>query len=217
MMKQINVVKMCGDVLEVSEDVMKLKTIERTFNGNEYEEIHTVYCDNHGQKKGDRVKFFGSLKTIKSNLGPQTIIDADKTTLAKATKKEKSCNVAKIVGKAPQTFQFFPRAEGKMAFGNLLLLTGEETDGAQFHRGVFFGQIAHYFSRMCNRNSIVQMIGRIRNREYVDNDGESRTMLEVIVDPDQTKVLKRGKVVDEFADYNAKDLDPAAKPELQAI
>ena len=200
-MKETNLVKILGTVMDCSADIMMVKTTDRTFRGDEYSELHEVHADNHGFKPEDRVQFFGELKTTEGAFGPKTIIAADKNTLKKALKKDADVNIAKIIGRNPQAFQFFPRAEGKMAFGNLLVLTGEENN-AQFHRGVFFGNLAHLFSRMCSKNSIVQLIGRIKNREYTDQEGESRTMLEIMTDPDRTKVLKRGVTVDEFADYD---------------
>lgn len=207
--KNVNLVKLLGDVVDVNSDILRIKTNETDFAGTDYEEFHEVHCNGHGKKVGDRVLLYGHMKTIDTELGPKTVIFSAAENMTKAMKKDKSKNIAKVVGMNPFSFQFFPRAEGKQAFGNLLIVSDidKDTNKGQFHRGVMFGNLATMFSRACTKRSIVSIIGRLKNREYKTDTGY-RTILEIMVDDDQGKILRRGEIIDEFADFETKDEVP---------
>lgn len=193
----MNKLILAGEIVEKG-DVIMMTTTEFSSDGREFTEDHEIHFakkkDSASIKAGDKIRVMGHLKRNDDNI---TIIEI----LSPPEKHEDDddLNVARIVGKAHRTFEFYPRAEGRVALGNLLV-TVENT----IYRGVAFGHLAHTLHRNCSKGSDVQLEGRLRTREYEDRDGDMQSMLEIVADPDFTKVLKKAAIVDRFEQYEEK-------------
>jgi hypothetical protein len=206
---EFNGVRLIGTVKTVVENKALIETVNVGSDGQEYSEIHVVEGD-FSKFEGKRVNIIGRLATVDTEDGRrETIIQAQ--VITKAKKGEPDQNIAKFVGNAARSFQYFPRtADGKMAFGNLLLVNGPE-DKPQFVATKAFGHLANSLNRGAVRGSKVQVVGPIRYREY-EQDGESRTALEIVAQPDLTKVLKVAKVEDPFAGVHMDNNQAADEP-----
>ena len=202
---QFNGIKLVGDVLAVSSTGLLMETKSQT---GEFSETHEVLVKPKkalkALKEGMRIKLFGTLDQIDK----RTKIVADAKSITECDADEGYVNLAKLIGRTAGTFQYYAPSFGKQAFGNLLI----EVKGTLF-RSVLFAALATGFDRICKRNSIVQVQGRLRKREFSNNDGNTDSMLEIIADPDETKVLKVAVSVDEFAEWGAA---PEAKTKAKA-
>ena len=203
-----NAVKLVGTVEAIEGDRALFLTKNTSQDGTVYEERHVVESDK--LEVGKRYLIVGQLATVGEQGERETIIIALKATKAKKTDADQ--NIAKVVGRMAQSFQYFGRTEGgKVAFGNALMVTGPE-DSPQFHRGVTFGNLANRLDREAKRGAIIQIVGPIRNRPYMQN-GEEKVSVEVIGQPDLTKVLKPAQINDPFADVKLPDQAPATAEE----
>ncbi len=206
---EFNGVRLIGDVQTVVANRALVKTSNVASDGTEYSELHVVEGD-FGKFEGKKVNIIGKLATVdvEDEGRRETIIQAQ--VVAKAKKGEMDQNIAKFVGNAARGFQYFPRtADGKMAFGNLLLVNGPQ-DSPQFVQTKAFGHLANSLNRGAVRGSTVQVVGPIRYREY-EQDGEARTALEIVAQPDLTKVLKVAKIEDPFAGIKMEQAQPATE------
>jgi hypothetical protein len=190
----MNKVILCGSITSVAKGTVTMETTEPSGTGDVYTEVHNITCKPgimKDVKTGKKFKMVGSLGRNDEN---RTQLQAD--SFKKLDKSQPDANMARLTGIAHRSFEFYPRAEGRMAFGNLLV----SVDDIIF-RGVAFGHTAHMLHRGCKRGSTVQLEGRVRAREYQDNQGDDQIMIEVVADPDYTKVLKKAVIVDDrFAD-----------------
>jgi hypothetical protein len=205
---EFNGVRLIGTVQTVVENRALIETVNVSSDGKEYAELHVVEGD-FAKLEGKKVNVIGQLSTVDTEEGRrETIVQAQVVT--KAKKGEIDQNIAKFVGNAARGFQYFPRtADGKMAFGNLLLVNGPQ-ETPQFVQTKAFGHLANSLNRGATRGSTVQVVGPIRYREY-EQDGEARTALEIVAQPDLTKVLKVAKVEDPFAGVKMEQAQAASE------
>jgi hypothetical protein len=187
---EFNGVKLVGDVLALSPTGILLETKSET---GEFSETHEVLVKPKkalkALKEGMRISLFGTLEQIEK----RTKIVADTKSITECDGEE-YVNIARLIGRTAGTFQYYAPSYGKRAFGNLLV----EVGGTLF-RSVLFAALATGFDRMCKRNSTVQVQGRMRKREFSNTAGDIDSMLEIIADPDETKVLAIAQTVDPFA------------------
>jgi hypothetical protein len=179
---------LAGDVVGTDGDKLYMATTDVGSDGREFTQDHEIVCkkkDLKDLKAGDRVKVFGKLGRSDEN---RTVIIS---TQIEPYTDSHDLNVARLVGIAHRTFEFFPRIEGSGAFGNLLVTV----DGV-IYSGTAFGHTANMLSRNCTKGSTVKLQGRIDNREWPDRNGEVQSRTRIIADPDYTKVLEKAKMVD---------------------
>jgi len=192
----MNKLILAGELIQKNDEVILMSTTETSSDGREFTEEHEVHVDKKVMfKVGDRIRVMGRLERSEDNI---TIIKA----IDKITKHEgeDDMNAARITGKAHRTFEFYPRDAGRAALGNILVTV----DNTIF-RGVAFGHLAHTLHRGCTKGSEVQLEGRLRTREYQDREGDMQSMLEIVADPDFTRVIKRAAIVDRFAELEEKE------------
>lgn len=181
---------LAGDVVNVNKDSMTLTTMDVGSDGREFVETHEIIMTKKELKEvkaGNRVRVIGHLGRDDHN---RTVIIGDTVSLHDDLQ---DINVAKLVGKAHRTFEFYPRIEGSGAFGSLLVTVNQT-----IYRGTAFGHTAHMLSRQCLIGSTVRLQGRIRTREYTDRNGDTQRMTEIVAHPDFTKVLEVATIIDPF-------------------
>jgi hypothetical protein len=210
MAKKLQIVNACrltGEVMSVEDDRFTLKTVDKSQDGREFPEEHTVLMDDTSEiVKDDRVTVLGEIDGL--------AVRAKKVEL---TDDPKDVNLAKVVGPTHWRARHFERnpVTGQAPFTNLLLRLDdgdEEGNNRRFMRAVCFQDLAHKVRDLA-RGSIVKAIGRMRHRGYTDNrTGEEAVALEIIADPNYTAVLKKARVVDPFeADAPDPEIPPAAE------
>jgi hypothetical protein len=205
-----------GDVVEVNGDSMKLKTIEVRQNGS-YDSFHTIRTDPaalKGIKVGHKVTLKGRLNRTNEKFSAH--IAADPSTIAKVAKSAPYQNLAVVTGTVPFTAHEMPAAMGSGSFINLAI----EFMG-QIYNGVAFRTMATMYSRVWEKGAQAQLKGRLRERSFVDRNGDEMTSLEIIAeDARQTYIIRRATDNDPFGDYGKVQVgaDPAddAQPEAQA-
>jgi len=196
--QEFNAVKITGTVGTQVENRALIVT-ENTSGEKIFQEHHVVELDDGvSLKEGKRVTVVGKFQTVEAQSGEtETIIRALKIT--KPAKDTPDQNIARVIGKAIGSFKYFPRTEGgKVAFGNLRMVTGEK-DAPTYHQSVAFGNLANRLDRNAKHGAIIQIQGPVRYRPF-NKDGIERTATEVVAMPDVTKVLVEAKVNDPFAD-----------------
>jgi len=201
----MNKLFLAGMVTGKNKSSVTMETTETTATGD-YTETHEVMAPAKLSKEvevGNRYKVTGQLARTEDNI---TVIVADK--FEQHPDSELDLNACRITGKAHRSFEFYPRTDSQAAFGNLLV--SNEENPQLIVRGVAFQHLGHALDREAKRGSTVQIQGRIRHRPY-EAQGEKRKMLEIICDPDFTKVLEKAVVVDLFAE------EAPAEPEAAAI
>jgi hypothetical protein len=189
---EFNGVKLVGDVLALSPTGILLETKSET---GEFSESHEVLVKPKkalkALKEGMKISLFATLEQIEK----RTKIVADTKSITEVDGDEDYVNIARLIGRTAGTFQYWAPSYGKRAFGNLLV----EVKGTIF-RSVLFAACATGFDRICKRDSTVQVQGRLRKREFSNNAGDLDSMLEIIADPDETKVLAIAQTIDPFAE-----------------
>ena len=201
---QFNGIKLVGDILALNSTGLLMET--KSEDG-EYSETHEVLVKPKkalkALKEGMRIKLFGTLDQIDK----RTKIVADPKSITECDADEDYVNLAKLVGRTAGTFQYYAPSYGKQAFGNLLIEVND-----MLFRSVLFAALATGFDRLCKRNSTVQVQGRLRKREFSNRDGDTDSMLEIIADPDETKVLAVAASIDQFAEWGAAPAAEAKAP-----
>jgi len=168
-------------------DCLEIRTIARTPRAD-YPADHMVWLDEPVDTQvGDRVAVIGRVAEDPND--PRGIrLQAENV----ADYEEKlDMNFCEVSGEMAQPFQYFPSAEGKRAFGNILLVV----DGDFYMRGaVLTAAAATFISRSPTIKSgcELQMAGRIQTRQFEQN-GEERESLEIVVDTDKLKVLRKAE------------------------
>jgi hypothetical protein len=195
MAKHQNMLVLQGEVVAKSPTGFTVMTKQSTFSGT-YEHPLAVVSDK-AVEIGERIKLKGALEFT----GSITQIKATEFAAA----GEGYLNVARLVGSTAGAIRFFPADSGKNAFANLLI----ESGGA-LYRTVMFEPLASLFARLCKRGSEVIVQGRLQNREYVTRDGDPGSMLEIVADPDYTRILSVPKADDPFLGFTAIEPAPAA-------
>lgn len=177
-----------GTVVGTDGNMLMIDTMDVGTNGREFVENLVVVCkkkDLKDLKAGDRIKVVGCLGRNDEN---RTIIIGN---TIEPYSDSRDLNMARLVGTAYRSFEFYPRIEGSGAFGNLLV-TVDNT----IYRGTAFGHTAHMLNRDCTEGSEIKLQGRIRIRPYSDREGDMQNMTEIVADPKFTKVLKTAVIVD---------------------
>lgn len=103
-------------------------------------------------------------------------------------------NIGRLVGTTAGALRYLPATDSQQALANALVDTG----GGLF-RVVLFEPQASLWYRLCKRNSEVFCQGRVQNRKYIDREGDEQSMLELIADPDYTRIISVPKANAEFA------------------
>ena len=201
MAKHQNILVLQGEVTLKSANGFKVMTKQTTFSGC-YEHPLDVVSDK-AVEIGERIKMKGCLEFT----GAFTQIRATEFTAP----GDGYLNVARLVGNTAGAIRFFPADAGKNAFANLLI----ESGGSLF-RTVMFEPLASLFSRLCKRGSEVCVQGRIQSREFKTRDGEKGSMLEVVADPDYTRILSVPKADDPFVGFSAIEPAPVTAPATKA-
>ena len=89
---------------------------------------------------------------------------------------------------------YLPATESQAALANALVDTGNG-----LFRVVLFEPQASLWYRLCKRNSEVFCQGRVQHRGYTDRNGDQQSMLELVADPDYTRIVSVPKANAEFA------------------
>lgn len=190
---------LAGTCLSKNKGLMVLETVERTPSNPEgYKETHPISIDNKALKDVNPGKRYRVTGTLVAKVNPETnkgvtILEADAVPTVWKDAEDK--NLARATGLAYRSTEFYGRTETSAAFANLLVLVGKD----MIIRGVAFQNLAHRLDRTCKRGAELQLQGRIRHRLY-ESKGVEGVMVEVVADPDWTKVIKEAVMVDEFAD-----------------
>lgn len=194
-----NVVFLAGTVLDIAGNEVIVETKESTPNG-EFAEQHLVQIGKLPAKikHGTALCLYGELQVDSG----ENYILGDPESVKALTKKELSemtvVNQAQIIAKASQSFDYFPPADNKRAFGNMLLKIADQF----FIRGVAFGPHALALSKKIKTGALVKLVGRLQNRDFDDRQtGETRTAVEIIANRDFTQVLaeaENGSVFDGY-------------------
>jgi hypothetical protein len=203
-MEYVNRIMLSGTVNGKSKEGLMIETSELSFDGNDtYVHLHPVHFDNPNDfkavKKGSTVKIDGKFGRDDERRGR---IEAVKITPNYAGP---DVNKGELQGLAHRSFQFFPATKDKKAFGNVIV----RLDDGLMIRGVCFIPTCHRFERECTTGSWVQVLGRIQHRGYIDRQGNSMTMIEVVGDDDFTNVITSKELQNPF--------DVAAEEGVEAI
>lgn len=182
-------VKMIGDVVKRGNGEFSIKYIGYGRDGKEYPELYDVRHEGKLPKigKDQRLMVLGHTEYDPESM--EIWIQAEKM---EAT-TEPYCNLAKANGTAVGAFQFFERMDSKVSFGNGLI----KTDDGRWQRGVAFGYLATRLARNFRTGAIVRLAGRLRKQVYEKN-GEERSLFEIILDTEGTKILQKAPDGDQF-------------------
>ena len=204
-----NRVLLTGDVLSVSGDSMKLRTIAYTKKNDQVQEwpqIHTVVLNGAKVTEGAKIQMIGKLdifdKITKVSMDPASVQKVAKKATDPKTGYPLYKNIAELKGRLAGEFQFFPRdaIAKKPPMAGFLVAVKDVVSGLdKLFKGVCFDHMAVAWDRVATPNSEITLGGRIRHREY-DENGETKTILEVVGNKAVSK-LSPAEVVDEFADY----------------
>jgi len=213
-----NAVKLAGDVTKIEGTTVTIKTVQARLSG-EYSDEHTVEIPDQSVvntlKVGKKVLLMGRLERTAGKYSTRVVAD-----VATVTTKgiPGYINIAVISGQIPMTAQVLPAVDGKVGIANLAI----EFAGKIFN-GVAFRQLATMYGRVWRRGAVGQLMGRLRQREFIDNNGDTCRAVEIVVeDQYETRVLKPAEAADQFGDYGIagafeEDEPQTAKPKGRAI
>lgn len=187
-----------GEIVSTGDEMLVLETVERT-PGGDYPDEHDVYFENGVPTVtlGEKAQILGRVE--QDPIDPRKLRLTANASDVRDYDKKLDMNIAKVSGKLHRGFEYFPPAEGKRAFGNLLIIV-EETF---YMRGVIL--TAPACMKMDREGKFttgaeIEIQGRIQTRPF-ESQGEERIALEIVVDPDKTRVLVEAKDYDPFAEY----------------
>jgi single-stranded DNA-binding protein len=156
----------------------------------------TVFSGTYDNKvtfSSDKAVEIGEKVRIKASM----IFDGTVTKLVPlefGTPTEGYCNIGRLVGTTAGALRYLPATESQAALANALVDTGNG-----LFRVVLFEPQASLWYRLCKRNSEVFCQGRIQHRGYTDRNGDQQSMLELVADPDYTRIISVPKANAEFA------------------
>jgi hypothetical protein len=201
---EVNVFMITGDIKSFSRGKTKSEMVLTTKSmDGQFSDDHIILIgpdaeiDKKFNPKAKKATVFGRMDSVEVENGRVTIFRAEKVKPTKA--KSEYVNLARLVGKVARPYEFYPAAQGKRAFGNLLIKVGE-----YFGAATAFRYAAQKIKNV-GRGAIMQVQGRI---EYRDNG-----FVRLVVDPEETKVLKAAEKEDPFADYMG-EMAPATGDEI---
>lgn len=210
-MKTFNRIMLTGD-LAIGVDLTGLiETSEQGMNRVYTEELKVYLPEGSEASKPGRYALKGRLDalTLEDDGGIKTIIAIEE--MKKAKKATPDMNVGRLCGTMYNSFDLLDSNPDRKTMGWGLVQVGD-----QLYRFVAFSGLAH---RLANGNSRhpaakkgaeIQVQGRLRIREY-GAEGNIRKMVEIVADPDWTKVTKEAEIIDVFADEMPDDDDAAAE------
>ena len=199
-MQHQNILKLRGTVDAVQGKNIVLATEEVTPAGRVYPHQTPIVAHKirHGFKAGQRIECLASLKQNEETRMTEIVCHRMAETDA-----PDDLNLAKVVGVAARSFEFFDRNRGQRPFGNLLMRVGRD-----FIRSVAFGHLSRSLSRHCKRGAILEFYGRVNHRTFERSDGEGTgEMIEIHIDHDRCRILEIPEQVDEFADVTLGSVD----------
>jgi single-stranded DNA-binding protein len=173
-----------GEVVAMDNSGFTVLTKQTVFSGT---------YDNKVTFSSDRVVEIGERLRIKA----QMVFDGEKTKLVPiefGTPSDGYVNIGRLVGTTAGALRYLPATESQAALANALVDTG----GGLF-RVVLFEPQASLWYRLCKRNSEVFCQGRVQHRAYTDRNGDEQSMLELVADPDYTRIVSVPKANAEFA------------------
>lgn len=200
MSETINRVLLVGSVAKYDGEKSLLLETTQTTTKKTYVESHQVTLAKalKNIEEGTMLQIHGELRNAEE--GGNHFIQATKVT--KAPKDATSQNWAQVTGRLARTFEFYPRFESKQAFGNMLIITGDD-NAPVFHRGVVFQYLANKFKNTMKRGAIVELVGRIRHRQFIDDNDIERTSLEIVGDDELTLIKEAAITVNPFAAFDS--------------
>jgi hypothetical protein len=191
-------VKLAGDVVGKRGSLVVIRTIGIDSKNKPHEDMHKVQIASDSKLGDINAGMFLQLEGTILDGEMDQVIDANVASVKVGDGKYK--NLVKIIGEVKEQPQFFPRtADNKPPMMNLRVVAcGQKTFAT------LFGPLAQDFKVKCPITSVVQVYGRMRRKEIVNQDGGVRKWIDVATDdfyfPGLTKVLKTGTgAVDEFA------------------
>lgn len=200
-MKTQNAAMLAGKVLEADEASAVIETYAQTRNGEVSERHQLQLPEGVRLAAGKFMKVLGSLAANGAVIvtGPP-----------EKSRKDESCNIAKLVGLNPWPYQIIDGDASKIPLANFGIQVSEDT----VLRTVVFGSEARNLKkRGAGRGAVFEVFGSLRHRDYVDRQtGEPRVAHEVVCDPERIKLLKVAAHEDPFGDVGAGEItgDPSA-------
>ena len=193
---------LAGEVVSIGDEYMVMETVERTPSGD-YPDEHDVYFDGEMPvvSVGEKIQVLG--KIGKDPDDPRKLRLTAEVDNVRDYDGALDLNIAKVSGKLHRGFEYFPPAEGKRAFGNLLIVVGNEF----YIRGVVLTASACIEMKRSEQfmsGAEIELSGRLQTRPFeINRNGvsEERVALEIVVDADKTKVLKKASDYDPFAEF----------------
>ena len=201
-MDNFNGVLITGDVTSVAKTGFNVITKNVATDGTEYTDEHQVTCKGKNPdwlKTGARIEFKAKLAVKDKRTGIVTI----PKDMRKAGNKVGYMNLARLIGEIRHPFRYLPPTTDKQAIGNMLVTVEE-----QLFRGTCWGTMAMALKRLFTKGTMVQVQGRLQQREYINRAGDPDSMLEIVCDEEKTKVLVPAANIDEFADFDAGETVP---------
>jgi hypothetical protein len=206
-----NAVRLVGDVMDIDEKTRMIQLLTKQVRqSGTYEDQHRVLVPDAkvlGKlKPGRRIGLMGRLD--RSDEKFSTIIVAAPKTIVSAKKSEGYDNICQLVGPVPFSAGMLPADDGKVSLANLAIEVG-----GKIFNGVAFRQLAAIYDRTWLKGAIGQLMGRLRTREFVDNEGNLQTSIEIVAeDKRETRVLRKAVVEDRFGSFGVID-DSVSDPE----
>ena len=199
-----NAVSLIGDVVSVD---VKGRTIvlltKQSRQSGTYEDLHHVIVPNMAflkkLKEGQKLRILAQLDRNDEAFSTQIVADPKNISIGK--KSDGYDNEAELVGDVPYSAAMLPADEGKISLANLAI----EVGGKVFN-GVAFRQLATIFDRTWHKGAMARLKGRLRRREFTNNDGDEITAVEIVAeDKALTRVLKSALKEDKFGDFGVVD------------
>jgi len=192
---------LAGEVVAKGGDIVSVETTERT-PGGDYPDTHDVYFEDGAPDShiGSRIQLVG--KVAKDPDDPRTLRLTADTDNVRDYDGNLDINIGKVSGKLHRGFEYFRPKEDKRAFGNLLLVVDEDF----YMRGVVLTAPACMEIKEAGTyltGAEIEIQGRLQTRPF-ESQGEKRIALEIVVNPDKTKILKDASLDDAFADFDEK-------------
>jgi hypothetical protein len=210
-MQDFNGILLTGDVASVSKTGFSVITKNVATDGTEYTDEHQIVCKGKNPawlEFGVRIEFKAKLVVKDKRTGIVTT-PAD---MRKAADKAGYMNLARLIGEIKHPFRYLPPTPDKQAIGNMLVTVDD-----QLFRGTCWGTMAMALKRLFTKGTLVQVQGRLQQREYTNRAGDPDSMLEIVCDEEKTKVLVPAANIDEFADFDNDTSPPIDAAETSPI
>jgi len=186
--KKQNACVIQGEVITKDSDGFTVLTKQTVFSGTYDNKVtfSPLNPETRPVEIGERVRIKASM-----------VFDGEKTKLVPlefGTPSDGYVNIGRLVGTTAGALRYLPATESQAALANALVDTGNG-----LFRVVLFEPQASLWYRLCKRNSEVFCQGRVQHRGYTDRNGDQQSMLELVADPDYTRIVSVPKANAEFA------------------